>query len=152
MKILRTIKREIVGPFIFSNDNHILLGHNRPGGVFDDCWVAPGGGIDENETKLEALKRETLEEVGIDITNYETTEIELDVKGSSEKTLKQTGEKVIVDMVINNFKVEIPLPASQIPLKLEDDFVHAEWVPLNKLSTLKFSPTTEVVLKHLKVL
>ena len=57
---MRTIKRDIAGAFIFSNDNHVLLGKNIKGGVYEDLWVVPGGGIDEGESKVEAARRELL--------------------------------------------------------------------------------------------
>ena len=145
---MRTIKRDIVGAFIFSNDGHILLGHNGLGGVYPGCWVIPGGGLEPNETKLEAAQRETLEEVGINISKASVTEIDI----ACTKTLKESGETVNVDMTFFNFKVKIPLPAGKMPLKLEDDFASAEWIPLTELSDMKFSPSVEAVLKHLELI
>ena len=149
---MRTIKRDIVGAFIFSDDGNMILGHNGPGGVYADCWVIPGGGIELNETQLKAVQRETLEEVGIDISEASVSEIDIALTGSSTKTLKDSGETVNVEMTFFNFKVEIPLPAVEIPLKLEDDFASAEWVHLTNLSGMKFSPSVETVLKHLKLI
>ena len=55
---MRTIKREIVGGILLSNDGHVLIEKNVKGGVYEDLWVIPGGGIDEGETAEDALKRE----------------------------------------------------------------------------------------------
>lgn len=65
---MRTIQRDIVGAFIFSSDNKLLLGKSIKGGVYPDYWIVPGGGMEPDETKVEAVKRETLEETGIDIS------------------------------------------------------------------------------------
>ena len=43
----------------------LLLGH--PTGHRDDSLTIPKGKIDKGETKIEAARRETLEEVGIDV-------------------------------------------------------------------------------------
>lgn len=146
---MKTVRRKIVGAFLFTKDDHLLLGHNGPGGVYADCWVIPGGGIEANETRTEAVQREILEEVGIDITGMELNEMEIVLTGSSTKTLKETCETVNVEMTFYNFKVDLPLSAAEIPLKLEDDFASAEWIPLTNLKGMKFSPSVEEVLKHL---
>ncbi|MFZ4648731.1 MAG: NUDIX hydrolase [Patescibacteria group bacterium] len=50
---------------IIIKDNKILLIKRTK----EDCvyWVIPGGGVDENETKEEALTRECKEELGVKI-------------------------------------------------------------------------------------
>ncbi len=73
---MRTIQRNIVGAFIFSSDGKLLLGKNRKGGVYPGLWTVPGGGIKEGETKLAALKREILEETGVDITDAKIERLE----------------------------------------------------------------------------
>lgn len=148
---MRTIKRDIVGAVIFSNDSHVLLGKNVKGGVYEDLWVVPGGGIDEGETKEQAVVREILEEVGIDITNADKLLLDEVQTGTAEKTLRDTGERVLVDMTFYNFKVDFNLPASEIAIKLEDDFGHAEWIPLDQLSERKYSPSVEGILRSLKL-
>ena len=55
------------GAFLFSKDNKLLLGRSIRGGVYPDCWIVPGGGVEPDETNLDTLKRETKEETGIDI-------------------------------------------------------------------------------------
>ena len=55
-----------------SSDQHVLLTrraqHMR---TFPGIWVPPGGGIDSNESLLEAGKRELLEETGLNIKDSE---------------------------------------------------------------------------------
>lgn len=149
---MRTIERDIVGAFILSNDDHILLGKNQKGGVYEDSWVIPGGGIESGETKEEAVAREVLEEVGIDISDAEIVPISGALSGSAEKTLRETGERVIVDMTFFNFQINIDQPANDINIRLEDDFAYAEWIRLNDLDDKKYSPSVETVLKSLNLL
>lgn len=146
---MRTIKRDIAGALLFSNDGHVLIGKNVKGGVYEDLWVVPGGGIDEGESKEDAVKREILEEVGIDISGAAIEPIELVQTGTAEKTLRDTGERVLVDMTFYNFKVTFDKPASAIEIKLEDDFDYAEWVPVDKLADRSYSPSVESLLRSL---
>jgi nucleoside triphosphatase len=90
---MRTIQRQIVGGFITSNDGYILLGKSRPGGVYPDHFMVPGGGVDEGETMEAAVKREVLEEVGVDLDALQATiQQAQDVQtGESEKVLRGTG-------------------------------------------------------------
>lgn len=149
---MRTIKRDIAGALLISNDEHVLIGKNVKGGVYEDLWVVPGGGIDEGESKETAAKREILEEVGIDISNASIEPIELIQTGTTEKTLRDTGERVLVDMTFYNFKVTIDKPAKDIEIKLEDDFGHAEWVPFEELKNRSYSPSVEGLLKSLQLI
>jgi 8-oxo-dGTP pyrophosphatase MutT (NUDIX family) len=143
---MRTIKRDIVGAFIFSADNKLLLGK---AGVYADKWVIPGGGIEQGETRLEALNREILEETGLDITNAKLTPLQDTLTGQSEKVLRDTGEKVLVDMQFFNYKVELSMNADQIILATEDDFTKAFWAPANDLKDLSLTQPSVVTLKKL---
>lgn len=40
-ELMRTIKRDIAGALLFSNDGHVLIGKNVKGGVYEDLWVVP---------------------------------------------------------------------------------------------------------------
>lgn len=143
---MRTIQRDIIGAFIFSNDGYILLGKNAKGGVYEDYCTIPGGGIEDGETHLQAVAREVMEEVGIDITSAKVTLISDDLTGESEKTLRETGERVLVQMKFNDYRIDLPAAASDIDIRLEDDFGEAYWVKLDDLRNRKFTPgvTTEL--------
>jgi len=149
---MRTIQRDIAGALLFSNDGHVLIGKNVKGGVYEDLWVVPGGGIDEGETKEDAVVREILEEVGIDISDAFVELVDFPQTGTAEKTLRDTGERVLVEMTFYNFTAKFDKPAQDIPIILEDDFGHAEWVPIEKLAELSYSPSVEQLLKFLKLI
>ena len=124
---MRTIQRDIVGGFIFSKDGKVLLGKSIKGGVYEGSYSVPGGGIEDGETKEQALAREILEETGIDITVGVVTEI-ISSTGGHEKTLRDTGERVFVEMAFNNYKIELPQTASKVVVKVEDDWMSPRWL------------------------
>lgn len=52
---------------IIKKNNKFLLGKRKPGGAIGNLWEFPGGKVDENESHSEALKREFLEELEVNI-------------------------------------------------------------------------------------
>lgn len=143
---MRTIQRDIVGAFIFSADNKLLIGK---AGVYQGTWCIPGGGIDADETKLQAVIREVHEETGLDIQNEQIELLDLPLTGQSEKTLRDTGERVMVGMTFFNFTVRLDAKAAAITLAAQDDFTDARWVTAEELHKLPLSPPTIKTLQYL---
>lgn len=143
---MRTIHRDIVGAFIFSSDKKILLGK---GSVYKGTLVVPGGGIEEGETKLDAVKRETMEETGLDLAEFDVKQIDLLLTGESHKILRDTGEKVHAKMNFYNFTAASEKPSSEIKTKPGDDLTYLAWYPLKDLHKLNLAPPSVTTLKHL---
>ena len=149
---MRTINREIVSALIFSKDGKVFQGKKdkNKGGVYSDCWHIPGGGIDEGERPIQALIREVKEETGIGISAYAIELIDNKGKGESEKTIKDTGEKVLCNMNFNVYKVVIDDKlAEEIRVELTDDLVSYKWVDIEDLKTLKLTPPSVELFKRL---
>ena len=139
---MREIQRKIASALILSQDHKLLMGRKDPakGGVYSDCWHIPGGGVDEGETLEQALKREVLEETGIDISPYQIKSLPFIGSGLAEKTLK-TGEKVMCRMEFNRFEVSITdKKADEIKLNPSDDLVDMEWFNTEELLKIKHIP------------
>ncbi|HIP33973.1 MAG TPA: NUDIX domain-containing protein [Bacteroidia bacterium] len=88
--------RNTVRAVIFDNENNIALMNVSK----DNFHKLPGGGIDEGETKIEALKRECLEEAGVDIEIISELGLISEIKKTSKTiqnsycyTAKVIGEK-----------------------------------------------------------
>ena len=135
---MRTIERDIVGGFIISADGKLLLGKNRKGGVYEGLFVVPGGGVDEDETKEQALLREMREETGIDISTGTVQPINQST-GEHEKTLRDTGERVYVKMHFYDYRIDLLQDADDIVVRAEDDWDMPQWFTVNELRTIETS-------------
>lgn len=150
---MRTIKRDIVGAFIFSSDGKLLLGNNRAGGVYENLWVVPGGGVDPGETLEQALIREISEEIGIDISDAIIERIQQEPHtAQAEKTLRETGERIIADMKFYDFKVTLGALATEVAFKIEDDFGRAEWFAQDEVTKLNLADPTRKTLQNIAFL
>lgn len=146
---MKTINRIIVSAVLISSDDKILLGKVREGGVYPNCWHIPGGGVDEGESKDQALVREMKEELGINISSYDRKIIRDIDTGEADKTDKSSGEKYHVIMKFNVYQINIPLKASEIKISLDDDLTEYEWVSKSDLGKYKHTPPSEKLFKAL---
>jgi 8-oxo-dGTP pyrophosphatase MutT (NUDIX family) len=147
---MRIIHRIIVSAVIFSKDNKILLCKKDPkqGGVYGDCWQIPGGGMEENESQIETLVREVREEVGINISNAKIDKNPFKCDGESEKTLKNTGERVLAKMKFFDYKVKIiDKISTEIKVKLNEEFVEYKWFDIDELKNIKHTPPSILLFK-----
>ncbi len=143
---MRTIKRDIVGGFVFSADAHMLLVKSSKGGVYQGFWLVPGGGVEPGETKHQALARELLEEVNLDVSDAKITLIRDDNSGESEKDLPETGERVLVRMRFHDYKVLIPKNAADIPIQINHELAESMWIPVADLPAARLvEPTMQTL-------
>ncbi len=145
---MRTIERDIVSTLIFSRDGKILLALKDDKGVYPGCWSIFGGGIDEGENKRTALNREVYEESGIDISKYPAMLVNED-SGESEKTLRDTGERINAKMKFFTYKIIInDKDADSVKVTLNDEHLKYRWVDVLELKNLKLpSPSIELFKK-----
>lgn len=118
----------------------MLLGRIRKGGVYDDCWHIPGGGIEKGEAKETALVREVQEEVGIDIRNLPTKLLSDTDSAQAIKRDKITREEHLVTMHFHDYQIDLPTNANEVRVSLNDDLEKYAWVPLTQLQKYKHTP------------
>ncbi len=135
---LREIDRIIVSAVIISKDGKILMGKKDPnkGGVWPNAWHIPGGGVERGETMEQALQREMLAEVGLDISTETVTSLAQVGHGETEKTL-ETGEKVWCKMEFNRFEIRIDKLASEIEVTPGEDLKELRWFSESDLPSVE---------------
>jgi 8-oxo-dGTP pyrophosphatase MutT (NUDIX family) len=149
---MRTIEREIVSALIVSSDNKLFVAKKKSGGVYADCWHIPGGGVEEGEDLVSALKRELLEETGLDIQLSEAHLVDDLGHGEVVKTLK-SGETVMCKMHFNVFRVDLPFLSDQIMIKLEEvEYSEYCWESLDDLLSLKHTEPSIKLFERLNLI
>jgi 8-oxo-dGTP diphosphatase len=148
---MREIQRDIVSALIFSKDGKLFQGmkDEKKGGVYSDCWHIPGGGVDAGENKEDALKREIMEETGIDISGYKAGLIDDAGRGETKKTLP-TGEEVLCKMKFYVYRVDVgDKNSGEIAISLNDDLVKYRWTDPSELASVKLTPPSAELFKKL---
>ena len=72
-------KRIIVSALIKCNDKYLFIKQDKKGGVYQDCLHIVGGGLEDNETLEEAIKREVMEEVHIKLDKVDPFDFDSDI-------------------------------------------------------------------------
>lgn len=72
-------RRIIVSTLIKCKDKYLFIKQNKEGGAYQDCLHIVGGGLEENETLEEAIKREVMEEVHIKLNEVIPFDFDSDI-------------------------------------------------------------------------
>lgn len=129
-------------------DNSILL-IKKNGGPYHGKLDLPGGTIEFGERPEEALKRELLEEVGIEIKEYnlfdaESVFFDWDYKEKNiQLKVHHIGIYYKVNKYINDVKSDIEIDEQN------DDSLGALFIPIKDLSREMLSPLALIELKKL---
>jgi 8-oxo-dGTP diphosphatase len=111
---------------IIRNNNQILLG-KRLGSHGSGCWAYPGGHLEYMETLEECARRETREEVGLEISNIQFGVITNDLFNQEQEHYITIG--MIADYQSGEPKILEPAKCEQW-----------EWFAWNDLPTPLFLP------------
>lgn len=137
-----SIARTIVVGLVRNRRGELLLCRMSPDrGVFPGKWGLTGGGIEPGETMEEALRRELLEEVGLEVVEIEPAFFK---DGRYEKTFPD-GSRTWVYMIFLLFHCR----ALQEEVTLNDEFCDYAWVPDDRLLEYDLNPETRATLRQL---
>ena len=117
-------------------DNKVLL-IKKKGGPYDGKLDLPGGTIEFDESIEDALKRELLEEVGIEILDYNLFDVvSTNIKWIYKDELVETKHIPILSL-INDYKNDIK---ENIEItEINDDSMGAEYFDISKLTKEQLS-------------
>ncbi len=129
--------RNVVVGIIFK-ENKILFGKKPLNvGPYPNTWHLIGGGVEENESLTEALKREVLEETNLKVKNVKV------ISTDEDETLNKHGE--MIHYKFNIFTCDY----ESGELKPGDDIEKLEWVRKEKLKEIPLNPPSIKLFKKL---
>lgn len=139
-----TIVKTHVGAYgVIIKDNKIILVKKARGG-YKGKLDLPGGGIEHTELPEEALKREIMEEAGINITNYKLLDVvATNIKWEMEPNLWED---------LHHIGILYTVDTNELFLKNEADGLDsngANWYNITELNKKELSPFTILALEKL---
>lgn len=128
--------RLIVVPIIRNSAGACLLIRMPPNrGAYPGQWGLPGGGVEPGETMLAALRRETREELGLELGVCRP----LLFKDAVRTKLLPDGTRVEVYMIFLVFMCEVVEPAA---VRLNEEFDAWAWVEPERLDGYDLNEAT----------
>ena len=139
-----TIVKTHVGAYgVIIKDNKIILVKKARGG-YKGKLDLPGGGIEHTELPEEALKREIMEEAGINIANYKLLDVvATNIKWEMEPNLWED---------LHHIGILYTVDTNELFLKNEADGLDsngANWYNIAELNKKELSPFTILALEKL---
>ena len=130
---------------VIKNERILLV--KKHGGPYDGKYDLPGGTIEFCEKPEEALKRELIEETGIEVINYELFDADsVNVEWKSQNSLIKTHHIGIFYKILeyaNEIKREIKID------EINDDSCGAEFLSIDELSKKDLSAIAILELEKL---
>ncbi len=122
---------------VIEKDGKILMGNKAYGvGPYPDTWRLPGGGIEEGESPVDAVKREVMEEVGLEVLEIKNIGIYEDDEPDKK------GE--MTHYIFNMFRVEVVGEE-----KISDEFPEIKWIERSELRDAKLARPSIKLFKDL---
>ena len=128
---------------VIIQDGKIALIKKARGG-YKGLYDLPGGGIEHDETPLEALTRELMEEIGVSIVKAELLD-------AVSKTFKwDVNDKLIQDLHHIGILYTVEIESDELKTDADGlDSLGGEWIDIDKVKEEDVSPFTWMALKKL---
>ena len=128
---------------VIIQDGKIALIKKARGG-YKGLYDLPGGGIEHDETPLEALTRELMEEIGVSIVKAELLD-------AVSKTFKwDVNDKLIQDLHHIGILYRVEIESDELKTDADGlDSLGGEWKDIDKVKEEDVSPFTWMALKKL---
>lgn len=128
---------------VIIQDGKIALIKKARGG-YKGLYDLPGGGIEHDETPLEALTRELMEEIGVSIVKAELLD-------AVSKTFKwDVNDKLIQDLHHIGILYRVEIESDELKTDADGlDSLGGEWIDIDKVKEEDVSPFTWMALKKL---
>ena len=135
------METRVVVSAVIEKDGKFLFGKKPQNmGPYPNTWHLLGGGVNEGESIIEAVKREVLEESGIALTNMEPISFDEDYEPNKH------GIKTHYIFLV--FKAQY----KSGELKPKDDITELKWVENPALSHIELNRPTIKLFKRLKLI
>ena len=136
--------RTIVVGVVLNRSRKLLLCKMAPDrGVFPGQWGLPGGGVEPNEKIENALRRELIEEIGIEVTDIEPAFFK---DKQLTKTFKDGSKRSIYMIFLIFYCV-----ATTEELILNPEFVEYKWVRKDEIREFDLNAETIDTLEKIDV-
>lgn len=132
--------RFIASALLRRGDAFLFIRQSKPGGAYPDTLHIPGGGVEQGETPLEAVRREVSEEVNVVPTRLEPVDFSWD-------TVDYKGQQTV--LVFLRFTGDVPEDAVPRP---SSDAKEIVWIDRHDLTSAAHNPPTLSLLKRLALI
>lgn len=128
---------------VIIRDRKIALIKKARGG-YKGLYDLPGGGIEHDETPVETLHRELMEEIGVSIVKAELLD-------AVSKTFKwDVNDKLIQDLHHIGILYTVEIESDELKTDADGlDSLGGEWIDIDKVKEEDVSPFTWMALKKL---
>lgn len=126
----------LVSAAVLIEKGRVLLSQRKKGTHLSGAWEFPGGKVEPGEDPRDALVRELMEELGIEVTVHEIL----------EATFHRYPDRALLLL----FFAARRTPASRDPQAL--DVAAWRWAPAAELDSLQFPPADVAIVSRVRVL
>ncbi len=132
------MKTRVIVSAVIERDHDLLFGKKKTNvGPYPNTWHLIGGGVDDGESLLDAIKREIKEEAGIEVEINRSLGFNEDYEPNKHGEITHYIFLVFLAKYISG------------EVKADDDIEKIEWIPKNKLSEIELNKPSIKLFKQM---